>query len=177
LQRGRPPDHDLAVGFGRSRPSWVVRYCVPGVGCVRARLSSDIMALRHSIQFGDFDAYGELGQTEDRLPRAALLSSLFLAGSERMAEERVERRLAAILCADVVGYSRLMGADEEQTLAVLKGHRRELIDPLIDQHRGRIFKTTGVAFPRGVTSESVPRGLSRERCAAGRRGPDRRLAT
>jgi len=58
-------------------------------------------------------------------------------------EERVERRLAAILCADVVEYSRLMGADEEKTLAVLKSHRRELIDPLIDQHRGRIFKTTG----------------------------------
>jgi len=58
-------------------------------------------------------------------------------------EERVERRLAAILCADVVGYSRLMGADEEKTLAVLKSHRRELIDPLIEQHRGRIFKTTG----------------------------------
>ena len=60
-----------------------------------------------------------------------------------MAEERVERRLAAILCADVVEYSRLMGADEERTLAALKSHRRELIDPLIDQHRGRIFKTTG----------------------------------
>jgi adenylate cyclase len=60
-----------------------------------------------------------------------------------LAEERVERRLAAILCADVVEYSRLMGADEEKTLAVLKSHRRELIDPLIDQHRGRIFKTTG----------------------------------
>src|SRR6516164_4384872 len=60
-----------------------------------------------------------------------------------MVEERVERRLAAILCADVVEYSRLMGADEERTLAVLKSHRRELIDPLIDQHRGRIFKTTG----------------------------------
>jgi adenylate cyclase len=58
-------------------------------------------------------------------------------------EERIERRLAAILCADVVEYSRLMGADEEKTLAVLKSHRRELIDPLIDQHRGRIFKTTG----------------------------------
>jgi adenylate cyclase len=60
-----------------------------------------------------------------------------------MSEERVERRLAAILCADVVGYSRLMGTDEERTLAVLKSHRRELIDPLIDHHRGRIFKTTG----------------------------------
>src|SRR5207245_2288535 len=72
-----------------------------------------------------------------------LVSSRLNAGSRRLAEERVERRLAAILCADVVGYSRLMGADEEGTLAVLKGHRRELIDPLIDQHRGRIFKTTG----------------------------------
>jgi adenylate cyclase len=60
-----------------------------------------------------------------------------------LAEERVERRLAAILCADVVEYSRLMGVDEEKTLAALKSHRRELIDPLIDQHRGRIFKTTG----------------------------------
>src|SRR5215831_15199449 len=60
-----------------------------------------------------------------------------------MPEERVERRLAAILCADVVEYSRLMGADEEGTLAVLKSDRRELIDPLITQHRGRIFKTTG----------------------------------
>jgi adenylate cyclase len=49
-----------------------------------------------------------------------------------VAEERVERRLAAILCADVVEYSRLMGADEEKTLAALKSHRRELIDPLID---------------------------------------------
>jgi adenylate cyclase len=75
--------------------------------------------------------------------RVRLLSSLLLAGSRRLAEERVERRLAAILCADVVGYSRLMGTDEEGTLAVLKSHRRELIDPLIDQHRGRIFKTTG----------------------------------
>ena len=56
-----------------------------------------------------------------------------------MSEERVERRLAAIVCADVVGYSRLMGADEEKTLAALKSHRRELIDP----HRGRVFKTTG----------------------------------
>src|SRR6516162_9242044 len=64
-------------------------------------------------------------------------------GRKRLVEERVERRLAAILCADVVEYSRLMGVDEEKTLVVLKSHRRELIDPLIDQHRGRIFKTTG----------------------------------
>jgi adenylate cyclase len=60
-----------------------------------------------------------------------------------MAEERVERRLAAILAADVVGYSRLMGANEEGTLADLKRHRRELVDPKITEHRGRIVKTTG----------------------------------
>ena len=60
-----------------------------------------------------------------------------------MAEARVERRLAAILAADVAGYSRLMGVDEEGTLAALKSYRRELIDPKIAEHRGRIVKTTG----------------------------------
>jgi adenylate cyclase len=60
-----------------------------------------------------------------------------------LARERVERRLAAVLAADVAGYSRLIGADEEGTLARLKAHRRELIDPKIAEHRGRIVKTTG----------------------------------
>lgn len=60
-----------------------------------------------------------------------------------MAEERAERRLTAILAIDVAGYSRLMGADEEGTLARLKAHRRELIDPKISEHQGRIVKTTG----------------------------------
>jgi adenylate cyclase len=60
-----------------------------------------------------------------------------------MAEARVQRRLAAILAADVAGYSRLMGADEEGTLAALKKLRRELADPKIKEHRGRIVKTTG----------------------------------
>jgi class 3 adenylate cyclase len=53
------------------------------------------------------------------------------------------RRLAAILAADVAGYSRLMGADEEGTLARLKALRAELIDPKIAEHHGRIVKTTG----------------------------------
>jgi TolB-like protein/class 3 adenylate cyclase len=57
--------------------------------------------------------------------------------------ERTERKLAAILAADVAGYSRLMGADEEGTLARLKAHRRELVDAKIAEHRGRIVKTTG----------------------------------
>ena len=56
---------------------------------------------------------------------------------------RVERRLAAILAADVAGYSRLMGRDEEGTLARLKECRRWLVDPKIAEHRGRIVKTTG----------------------------------
>ena len=60
-----------------------------------------------------------------------------------MAREPVERRLAAILAADVAGYSRLVGADEEGTLTRLKAYRRELIDPKIAEHRGRIVKTTG----------------------------------
>jgi adenylate cyclase len=57
--------------------------------------------------------------------------------------ERVERRLAAILAADVAGYSRLMGGDEEGTLERLKEHRRKLVDPKIAEHHGRIVKTTG----------------------------------
>lgn len=60
----------------------------------------------------------------------------------RMAE-RVERRLAAILAADVVGYSRLMGADEQGTLGQLRSVRAGLVDPKIAEHRGRIVKTTG----------------------------------
>ena len=60
-----------------------------------------------------------------------------------MSEGRVERRLAAILAADVAGYSRLMGTDEEGTLAALRAVRRELADPKIAEHRGRIVKTTG----------------------------------
>ena len=60
-----------------------------------------------------------------------------------MAEARVARRLAAILAADVAGYSSLMGHDEEGTLAAFKAHRKELIDPKIAEHRGRIVKNTG----------------------------------
>jgi len=71
-----------------------------------------------------------------------------------MASDPVKRRLAAILAADIAGYSRLMGADEEGTLARLKAHRTELIDPKNKQHRGRVVKTTGdgilIEFPSVV---------------------------
>jgi TolB-like protein/class 3 adenylate cyclase len=60
-----------------------------------------------------------------------------------MTNERVERRLAAILAADVASYSRLMGADEVGTLEALKVSRREVVDPAIAKHKGRIVKTTG----------------------------------
>ena len=63
-----------------------------------------------------------------------------------MPEQPVERRLAAIVAVDIVGYSRLMGGDEEGTLARLKGLRRELIDPEATSYRGRIVKTTGDGF-------------------------------
>src|SRR5215813_4386856 len=75
-------------------------------------------------------------------------------GSHEAVTATATRRLAAILTADVAGYSRLMGADEEGTLNRLKAHRRELIDAKIREHHGRIVKTTGdgmlVEFPSVV---------------------------
>jgi class 3 adenylate cyclase len=60
-----------------------------------------------------------------------------------MTEARAERRLAAILAADIAGYSRLMGVDEEGTLARLHAHRREFLESTITEHRGRNVKRTG----------------------------------
>jgi class 3 adenylate cyclase len=64
----------------------------------------------------------------------------------------MERRLAAILAADVAGYSRLMGIDEERTHKDLKAHCHELVEPKIQQHRGRIIKNTGDGFLAEFTS-------------------------
>jgi adenylate cyclase len=66
-----------------------------------------------------------------------------LTPPEQMPTTTATRRLAAILAADVVGYSRLMGADEEGTHERLKAHLRELVDPKIREHHGRVVKTTG----------------------------------
>ena len=60
-----------------------------------------------------------------------------------MAEARAQRRLAAILAADVVGYSRLMEADEAGTLTALKLRRKDVLEPLVAKHQGRVFKVTG----------------------------------
>src|ERR1700676_3169308 len=85
-----------------------------------------------------------------------------------LSDERVERRLAAILAADVAGYSRLMGANEEATLAQLKSVRRALVDPTIAAHRVRIVKTTGdgmlvefaSAFDAARCGVEVQRGMA-----------------
>jgi adenylate cyclase len=97
-----------------------------------------------------------------------------------MAEARVERRLAAILAADVDGYSRLMGVDEEGTLAALKACRRELIDPKIAEHRGRIVKTTGdgalVEFASAVDAVRCAMEIQRSMAERGATIPeDRRI--
>ena len=84
-----------------------------------------------------------------------------------MAEERVQRRLAAVLAADVAGYSRLMGIDEEGTLIRLKAVRKALVDPAIASNRGRIVKTTGdgmlVEFASAVdavrSAAAIQRGM------------------
>jgi len=81
-------------------------------------------------------------------------------------QQRVERRLAAIMAAHVAGYSRLMGEDEEGTLAALKAIRREIGDPMIAEHRGRIVKTTGdgllVEFPSVVDAVRCAVEMQRE---------------
>ena len=76
-------------------------------------------------------------------------------------KQPVERRLAAILAADVAGYSRLMGADEEDTHERLKAHLRELVNPKIREHRGRVVKNTGDGF-----LAEFPSVVEAVRCAA-----------
>ena len=73
-----------------------------------------------------------------------------------MAEQRVQRRLAAILAADVVGFSRLMGEDETGTLAQLKTLRKEVFDPRTVEHNGRIVKTTGDGVLVHFTNGALP---------------------
>ena len=87
-----------------------------------------------------------------------------------MSSEHVERRLAAVLAADVAGYCRLMGCDEEGTLARIKSCRKALLDPAIAEHRGRIVKTTGdgmlVEFASAVDAArcavEVQRGMAQQ---------------
>jgi len=97
-----------------------------------------------------------------------------------MAEERAQRRLAAILAADVVGYSRLMEQDEAGTLAALKERRKEVLEPLVGRHRGRIFKVAGdgvfVEFGSAVNAVQCAIDLQQGMAVAnGDLPPDRRI--
>ena len=82
-------------------------------------------------------------------------------GAICMPEDRVDRRLAAIFAGDIAGYSRLMGVDEEGTLRQFKAHRKDLVDPKITEHRGRIVKTTG----DGILEKTYVLGSRRIVCA------------
>jgi adenylate cyclase len=98
-----------------------------------------------------------------------------------MAAQRNVRRLCVILVADIAGFSRLMGVDEDGTLAALTAHRRELIDPAVAGHAGRIVKTTGDGFLAEFASavDAVGCAIDIQRGMAGRIGAvpqDRRLA-
>ncbi len=90
-----------------------------------------------------------------------------------MDEQQYERRLAAILAADVVGYSSLIGADEPGTLARLRSLRTEVIDPLLATHGGHVFKSTGdgvlAEFPSGV--QAIECAIAVQRAQAARAGP------
>ncbi len=97
-----------------------------------------------------------------------------------MAQERVERRLAAILVADMVGYSRLMEADEAGTIARQKACRKELIDPKITEHNGRIVKSTGdgLLIEFGSAVDAVECAVASQRAMAEREADvpeDRRI--
>ena len=96
-----------------------------------------------------------------------------------MADTRINRKLAAILAADVVGYSRLMGADEAGTLAALKRHRETIFDPAVAAHNGRIVKLIGdgtiVEF--GSVVDAVNCALSVQRSGASLPDPTARQPT
>ena len=102
-------------------------------------------------------------------------------GSAALATERVERRLIAVLAADIAGYSRLTELDEEGTLARLRAHRRELIDPKIEEHGGRTIRATGDSLLAEFASATeavrcaveVQRGMVKRNVNT---APDRRIA-
>ncbi len=100
-------------------------------------------------------------------------------GHQPVVENAVQRRLAAILAADVVGYSRLVGQDETGTLATLRKLRTELIDPRITNHNGRVFKTTGdgllAEFPSVVNAVACAADIQRGMAARNADLPEDRV--
>ena len=96
-----------------------------------------------------------------------------------MTSQRVERRLAAVLAADVANYSRLMGVDEVGTLDALKARRREVVDPAIAEHKGRIVKTTGdgmlVEFASTVDAVTCAIAIQEKMAERSASGPEPRI--
>ena len=95
-----------------------------------------------------------------------------------MPEPRINRRLAAIMSADVVGYSRLMGADETGTLSALKDLRTTLIDPLVAECRGRVVKLMGdgalIEFGSAVDALECALSIQRQMAERNQDVPDSR---
>ena len=113
----------------------------PGGICLSARAKEDAEG-KLAVQFEDM---GEQ-RFKNRSRRLRTYQISPAAASSIGISERATRRLAAILAADAVGYSRLMGADEEGTHQRLKAHFGQLVEPKIKEHRGRIVKNTGDGF-------------------------------
>jgi len=107
-----------------------------------------------------------------------MLQSSIIGVPLQMSEQLSRRRLAAILAADVAGYSRLMGADEEGTLAALKARRKEVLEPLVARHGGRVFKIAGdsvlVEFASAVHAVQCAIELQQEMAAANAELPPER---
>jgi adenylate cyclase len=114
----------------------------------------DREVLTRREEIGNLDHRANRSRSQSFVIRSVRLLSRGQQMTDATGQPKVERKLAAILAADVVGYSRLMGIDEEGTLARLKAHRRELIDPKIAEYHGRVVKLTGdgalVEFPSVV---------------------------
>jgi adenylate cyclase len=95
---------------------------------------------------------------------------------QHMAETPTQRRLAAILAADVVGYSRLVERDEAGTLALLKSRRKDVLEPLVAQHQGRVFNSTGdgvlVEFGSAVNAVQCAIDLQERMATANSEQPD-----
>ena len=146
-----PPPTESIAGVDTLEPLCAVLHKPPGrqstFGPDAPALQGDkLRAVRDDVKrAGTVENDPEQTSLERHVPPSTINSARNHGGSGAtlMAEARVERRLAAILAADVAGYSRLMGADEEGTLAALKALRKSLIGPKIAEHRGRIVKTTG----------------------------------
>src|SRR6266478_5734683 len=138
---GRPARHRDRACRGCAAPQSA---CPSRLGSPynRRRISSAGASLRQSRSYSSRSKRIQSSRSRTK-PRATRAIPVRPAPGGRRGEMSQTRRLAAILAADVAGYSRLMGADEEGTLERLKALRRELLDPEIAEYHGRIVKTTG----------------------------------